>query len=131
MLIGEWQTVVLDYDKTAEYSGQDIDTTSDLFDLGSGLLGQAGLYDGIQIIVPTIDTGTLSLLVAQTPVITEVPIPLHIDKGDGTTVLWTLSSGTGALMVTVYGVGAVQYGRLKTGGNQSANRTFKVRGIRS
>jgi hypothetical protein len=130
MIIGDWQTVTLDYDKTAEYSGQDIDTTSDLFDLTGGL-SEKGFYDGFEIIIPTIETGTVSLLIAQTSTITEVPVPLHVSNGVGATVLWTVTSGTGGLQTAAHNVGAIQYGRIKTGGNQSANRSFKIRGFRS
>ena len=129
MIIGDWQTVVLDYDKTAEYSGQDIDTTSDLFDLTGGV-SEKGFYDGFEIIVPTIETGTLSLLIAQTSTITEVPVPLHVSNGVGSTVIWTVASGTGGLQVAAFNVGAIRFGRIKTGGNQSANRTFYIRGFK-
>jgi hypothetical protein len=129
MITGDWITVVLDYDKTAEYSGQDIDTTSDLFDLGADLPKK--LYDGFDLQVPTIDTGTAGILVAQTDTITEVPIAMHVSNGVGSTVVWTVASGTGAIIVSCRGCPAFQYGRIKTGGNQSANRTFKIRGIRS
>ena len=117
-----WQAVLMDIDLTAEYSGEDIDRTSALVDLGF----EAG---GVMIMVPTIDSATIGLLVQRDSVIATVPVALHHKKvSDDSTTAWITTAGTGGYMITVP-LGGVRYFRILTGSNQTADRTFYVKGI--
>ena len=117
-----WQAVTLDYDKTAEFSGQDIDRTSDLVDLG---------YEasGIVVFVPTIDSAAISFMVQRDGTITTVPVDLHYKKpADGSTAIWQSTAGTGGYAIHCDCLGGIRYLRIYTSQNQTANRTFYVLG---
>ena len=117
-----WQTVLLDYDLAAEFSGQDIDRTSHLADIGF----EAG---GVMIFVPTIESATISLLVQRDSAITTVPVALHYKlPSDATTAAWATTASTGGLMIHCPVLGGIQYFRILTGADQTANRTFYFKG---
>lgn len=116
-----WQSVLMDIDLPAEYSGEDIDRTSALVNLGFEA-------SGVMIFVPTIDSATIGLLVQRDAAIATVPVPLHWKKvSDDTTTAWLTTASTGGFMIhaPLYGI---QYFRILTGANQTADRTFYVKG---
>ena len=117
-----WQSVLLDYDLTAQYSGEDIDRTSALVDLG---------YEcsGVLIYVPAIDSATIGLLIQRDSAITTVPAALHYRQtSDNATAVWATTAGTGGYYIHCDCLGAVRYFRILTGADQTANRTFYVMG---
>jgi hypothetical protein len=117
----EWQSVVMDIDLTAEYSGEDINRTSALVNLGFEA-------SGVMIFVPTIDSATISLLVQRDAEIDTVPVPLHWKKvSDDSTTAWVTTAGTGGYMINIP-LGGIQYFRILTGADQTADRTFYVKG---
>lgn len=116
-----WQSVLMDIDLAAEYSGEDIDRTSALVDLGFEA-------SGVMIFVPAIDSATIGLLVQRDSAIATVPVALHWKKvSDDSTTAWVTTAGTGSLMIHVP-LGGIQYFRILTGANQTADRTFYVKG---
>ena len=118
----EWQTVLMDIDLVAEYSGADIDRTSALVDLNF----EAG---GVMIFIPTIDSATISLLVQRDSSIATVPVALHYKKpSDASTAAWATTASTGGLMIHCPVLGGVQYLRILTGAEQTSDRTFYVKG---
>jgi len=117
-----WQSVLMDIDLTAQYSGEDIDRTSALVDLGFEA-------SGVMIVVPTIDSAAVSLLVQMDGEIDTVPVALHHKKpADDSTALWATTAGTGGFMIHVPCLGGIRYFRIYTGANQTADRTFYVKG---
>ena len=118
----EWISVLMDIDLTAEYAGEDIDRTSALVDLGF----EAG---GVMIFVPTIDSATISLLVQRDGLIATVPVALHHKKpSDDSTAAWVTTAGTGGYMIHCPVLGGIRYFRILTGADQTADRTFYVKG---
>jgi len=116
-----WQSVLMDIDLPAEYAGEDIDRTSALVDLGF----EAG---GVMLFVPTIDNATIGLLVQRDSNIATVPVPLHYKKpSDDATVSWTTTASTGGFMINIP-LGGIQYFRVLAGSDQTADRTFYVKG---
>ena len=118
-------TVTLDYDKTAEYSGQDIDRCSDLCDLGEE-------FSDVLIWIPALSASAeVSLMVQRDGKITTVPMPLHVGDGNAAgSYLLCSSSGAGTIAL-LFHVGAVQFFRIYCGADQTANRTFYVRGVKN
>jgi hypothetical protein len=116
-----WQSVLMDIDLTAQYSGEDIDRTSALVDLG---------YDctGVSVFVPTIDSAAVSLLVQRDSTITTVPVALHYRQtSDNATALQATTASTGGYVFN-FKLDSIRYLRIYTGANQTADRTFYVRG---
>lgn len=123
MIESQWYTATIDIDRDpAEYSGMDVDRCSSLVDLGKN-------YSFLIIEVPTIDSATVGVLVQQVASTATVPKALHYVKADDSTAAFVTTAGTGAYSITVpiYGY---QYIRLLTGADQTADRSFKVRGVR-
>jgi len=117
-----WQSVLMDIDLTAEYSGEDIDRTSALVDLGRECTG-------VIIYIPTINSAAVSLLVQRDSAIATVPYALHYRQtSDNATALWATTASTGAIYIHCSVLGAIRYFRIYTGANQTADRTFYVLG---
>ena len=118
----EWLPVLMDIDLVAEFVGEDIDRTSALVDLGF----EAG---GVMIFVPTIDNATIGLLVQRNSAITTVPVALHYMKfADDSTAAWVTTASTGGFMIHIPCLGGIQYFRILTGADQTADRTFYCKG---
>lgn len=116
-----WQSVLMDIDLAAEYSGEDIDRTSALVDLGFEA-------SGVMIFVPTIDSATIGLLVQRDSAIASVPVALHHKKpADDSTAAWVTTASTGGYMIHVP-LDGIQYFRILTGADQTSDRTFYVKG---
>jgi hypothetical protein len=117
-----WQSVLLDYDLAAEFSGEAIARTSALVDLGREC-------SGVDILVPAIDSATIGLLVQMDSAIATVPVALHYKKpADGSTAAWLTTASTGGYVIHIDCLGAIRYFRILTGADQTANRTFYVLG---
>jgi len=116
-----WQSVLMDIDLTAQYSGEDIDRTSALVDLGHDC-------SGVTVFVPTIDSAAVSLLVQRDGEIDTVPVALHYRQtSNNATALQATTAGTGGYVFT-FDCDGIRYFRIYTGANQTADRTFYVRG---
>ncbi len=127
---GAWITATLDYDATAtgEFSGFDADQYTENIDLGRA-------FDKVTVIIPALDAAsTVSVYGIPedgTAIKTNVPVAIHAWKdadGDGT-VLQATASGSGGIIAT-FDIWGFRYIRLKTSGNQAANRIFYCRGIK-
>ena len=123
MRSSSWQSVLLDYDRASEFTGDDVDQFSALFDLGDN-------YEFLTVIVPALSaSGTVTLYIQRDAAIATVPVIVHVLDDDATgSFAHATSSGAGAIVVT-FRIGAVQYIRLRVGGDQTENRTFYVRGF--
>jgi len=117
----KWQSVLLDIDLPAEYAAEDIDRTSSLVNLGFEA-------SGVMIFIPTIDSATIGLLVQRDSAIATVPIALHYKKfADDASAAWLTTASTGGIMINIP-LGGIQYFRILTGADQTADRTFYVKG---
>jgi hypothetical protein len=129
MIESAWKTVLLDYNRAAtEFTGDDVDQFSALCDLGKA-------YDSVTIIVPAIDSSTIGVWVQMVASTATVPVVWHHGQVTGATPAWgtaayatTASTGSYAINIPIPGV---QYLRIRCNTNQTADRTFYVRGIRS
>jgi len=119
---GKPQTCLMDIDRSTEFTGDDVDQYSNLVDLG-------GFYENVQVFIPTIDSATVSLAVQKTGAVTEVPLPFYDwnDSDADGDVLKATTAATTTHVVTFKGVHC-QYLRVKTSNDQTADRTFYVRG---
>jgi hypothetical protein len=112
----------MDIDLVAEFVGQDINRTSHLCDLGYE-------FTGVMIFVPTIDNATIGLLVQRDSAIATVPVPLHSVKfADDSTGALVTTASTGGFMIHIPCLGGIQYFRILTGADQTADRTFYCKG---
>ena len=117
----KWQAVLMDINLPAEYAAEDIDRTSALVDLGF----EAG---GVMVFVPTIDSATIGVLVQRDGEIATVPVALHYKKpSDDATAAWTTTASTGGFMIEI-SLGGIRFFRILTGADQTADRTFYVKG---
>jgi hypothetical protein len=118
-----WIDAVLDFNRAGEFAGDDVDRYSALVDLGHE-------YSGVAILIPTIENALVSVYAQEDALIATVPKPVHIWKSDNTSALFATSTGTGGIYVACCPLGGVlRYIRLYTSENQTADRTFKVKGI--
>ena len=116
-----WQSVLMDIDLPAQYSGEDIDRTSALVDLGQDC-------SGVTVFVPTIDSAAVSLLVQRDSAITTAPVALHYRQAsDNATALQATTASTGGYVFN-FDLDTIRYFRIYTGADQTADRTFYVRG---
>jgi len=128
MFHSDWKTCLMDIDRDAEFSGDDVDQYSKLVDLGRA-------YETLVIEVPTIDSATVSVYTQSTPPVTVVPKAVHHGQVTGgtpawETAAWATTAGTGAYFISCP-IGGCQFVRIKTSVNQTADRTFYLRGVRS
>lgn len=118
-----WKSVLLDYDRSSEFTGDDVDQFSALVEL-------RGNYEFLTVIIPALSaSGTVTPYIQRDGAIATVPVIVHVLDGDATgSFAHATSSGAGDIAVT-FRIGGVQYLRLRVGANQTANRTFYVRGF--
>lgn len=123
MFSSEWQTATLDYDRSAtQFVGDDVDRFTDLIDLGAD-------YENILVFIPTIDSSVVTPYIQRDSSTATVPVAMHILDDDATgSFAHATTAGTGAITV-IFRIGATRYLRLYTGSNQTADRTFYVRGF--
>jgi hypothetical protein len=129
MIESEWKSVLLDYDRSAtEFTGDDVDQFSALCDLGKA-------YDSVTIFVPTIDSSTIGIWVQRVASTATVPVAWHHGQVTGETpafgtAAFATTASTGSYVINIPLPG-IQYLRIRCNSNQTADRTFLVRGIRS
>ena len=113
MLTSEWKSAVITY-------ATDDDLTAEV-DLGDN-------YEFLTVLIPTINSATVSIHVSDTTGGTFYPVHDWLDNDADNTVLVATTDGTGGISAT-FRIGGVQYIKVATSAAQSANRTFKVRGF--
>lgn len=124
MLNGSRTAVLLDIDRSPEFSGDDADQYSKLISLDKP-------YDRLVIDIPTIDSATVTVYAQPDDSVLTVPVAIHYRQtSDNATAAMSTTASTGGLRIT-FDVGLVQFLRLKTSQNQTADRVFYVTGIRS
>jgi hypothetical protein len=124
MIYSTWKTATIDIDRATEFTGDDVDRFSSLVDLEKP-------YESLILSVPAIDSAALSVYVQQDDSIATTPFIVHLYKPEaaGNAVMAT-TAGTGSITI-VLPIGGVQFVRIYSGANQSADRAIKVRGVRS
>ncbi len=124
MIYQNRQSALIDIDRATEFTGDDVDQYSALIKFDKP-------YEKIIIEVPTLDSSTVTVYAQENDSISTVPLPIHYRQtSDNATALWATTAGTGGFRITV-DVGLAQFIRIRTGSNQTADRTFYVTGIRS
>jgi len=118
---GPWQSVLLDIDRDAEFTGDDVDQYSKLVDLG-------GDFANVLVVIPTITSSTVGIAINKEPYIAEVPSLLYILDDDATGNFLSATTAATTAMSIKFEVGVARYIRIKCGANQAADRTFYVRG---
>lgn len=121
-----WKTVTLDFDRSStEFVGDDVDRFSELCDLGS-------VYEKIVVIIPPLSTsGAVSIYGQNLPAIATVCFQVQAWDTDATGhYAHATSSGAGSI-IAIFNVGGLQYFRVNVDANQSANRVFYCKGVRS
>jgi hypothetical protein len=124
MIPSEWKSVLLDYDRaTEEFVGDDVDRFSALLDLGE-------CYEFITVLIPALSAeGTVTPYIQKDEKIATIPVAVHAMDDDTTgSFAHATSSGAGSIAV-IFRIGGAQYIRLYVGADQTANRTFYVRGF--
>jgi hypothetical protein len=119
---GEVQTILLDIDRAAEFSGDDVDQYSKLCSLG-------GVFSNVLLYIPTITEAAISLAVQRDASIATVPVALNILDDDATGHFAHATTAGTAAMAIVFHVGAAEFFRVKAGANQAADRTFYAIGF--
>ena len=105
MIPGSWKDATITYLTDADLTAA--------VDLGRD-------YETLLIQIPTIDSSTLILHACETLGGTYYPV--------GNSV--SIAASTGGF-TDVWDIGGVRYIKIETGTDQTANRTFRVRGVRS
>lgn len=123
MKCSKWFTATIDIDRATEFTGDDVDQYSKLVDLLENYEFLTVHFDS------AITSATLTPVVQVGPGVDEVPVPVHVLDDDATgSFAHATTAGTTQVSVT-FRIGGYQYVRLKTGANQAADETFKVRGF--
>lgn len=124
MIPSGWILATLDYDRSVdEFVGDDADRFTDLVDLG-------GSFEFITVLIPALDaSGTVTPYIQMNDAIATVPVAVHALDDDATgSFAHATSSGAGSIAVT-FRIGGAEYIRLYVGADQTANRSFYVRGF--
>ncbi len=108
---------LVDIDRDAEFTGDDVDQYSKLVDLG-------GVFENVLVYIPTITSATVTLCLQRDSGITTVPLPLYILDTNATGNFLSATTAATTTMAILFKVGGVQYFRVKCGANQSADVTF-------
>ena len=127
MYQSQWLNATIDIDRSTQFAGDDVDRYTSIVDLGSD-------YESLVIIVPALDAAsTIAVFVQELAAVATVPIALHAkrDADETTSAQWLTTSGAGSFAITCNALGCFRYIRIKTSANQAADRTFRVRGVRS
>jgi hypothetical protein len=120
---GDWETVLMDIDRDAEFAGDDVDQYSSLVNLGAE-------YKYATVFIPALDAAaTITPYLQRDSAIATVPVISHFwnDADADTNVAQATASGSGGLVITFF-IGCCQYLRLKASADQAADRTFYVKG---
>lgn len=120
--VGGWKNAVIDIDRDTEFSGDDVDRYSSLVDLGDD-------FKYATVFIPAIDSAAVTPYLQRDGQVATVPVASHFwnDADADTNVIQSTIAGTGGITITFF-VGCCQYLRLYAGANQTADRTFYVKG---
>ncbi len=123
MKVSAWKTLNLDFDRSSDgFTDEDVDRFTELLDLGEA-------YEFITVLIPTIESATITPYIQNDEKVATNPFPIHVLDDDATgSFLHATSAGTGGIAVT-FRIGGVQYIRLYTGADQTADRAFLVKGF--
>ena len=118
----DWISSLMDVDRDAEFTGDDVDRWSSVIDLGNN-------YEFVTITIPTIVSATISVGVMRNEVVTSVPSLVYAlsDAATGNYLHATTAAETA--MTVVFRIGGCRYFRIKSGANQTGDITFYVRGF--
>ncbi len=130
MIPGPRKDAVINITRVTEFTGDDVDQYSKVVDL-------EGAFEFLAVYVPTIDSATITPYVQRdshidTAVVANgtVPVPTHFfhDNDADTDIAQATVASTGGYFI-VFNIGGEQFVRIKASQNQTANRTFSVRGF--
>ena len=118
-----WKTALIDIDRSAEFTGDDVDQYSKLVDLGQD-------FEEIVLDVPTLTSSALNIYVQKDGEVATVPVAVHYRQPtDLATAAWGTTASTGAFSISAK-IGGYQYLRVRAASNQAADRSIKVRGVK-
>jgi hypothetical protein len=124
MIESSWISILLDYNRASEFTGDDVDRYSALCDLGRA-------YEKILLYIPDLVASTVSVYVQRDGAIATVPKPLHYrQSSDNATAAWATTNSSELCYIIIPAEG-VQYFRLYTSADQTSDVTFYAKGIRS
>ena len=118
---GPWKSVLIDIDRATEFSGDDVDQYSAVFDLESD-------YEFVTVMIPTVTSATTGVCVQRNDAVATVPLPVYEFDDDATGDFLHATTAATTSHVVSFRIGGFQFGRIKMGANQAADRTFYVRG---
>ncbi len=123
MIPGKWQEALIDIDRAAEFSGDDVDQFTKLVNLDMP-------FEFLTVLVPAVDSGAITPYVQKEPAVDTVPVPVHFfhDNNADTDVVQSTVADTGSKAIT-FNIGGNQFVRLKVAADQSADRSLQVRGF--
>lgn len=120
-----FQTAAIDIDRSSEFTGDDVDQFSSLVNLGC-------LCNKVIIESPTLTSTALNIYVQKDGEVDTVPIILHSRKiSDESTGAWATTAGTTANSIVCDCLGGYKFIRIRATSNQTADREFKVCGIKN
>lgn len=123
MIPSQWFSVLLDYDRASEFTGDDVNQYSAVCDLG-------GAYEFVTVICPIMDSGDVTIYIQKTVAITEIPALMHVLDYDATgSLVQTSATVSTAAIALTFAIGGAQYFRLRTSGDQDQNITYYARGF--
>jgi len=124
MITSGWKSCTIDIDRSAEFTGDDVDQYSGLLDLGQN-------YKYATVFIPSgMDSATVTPYVQRTQNKDDVPYAMHFwnDNDADTNIAQATVASTGGLYVTFW-IGGAQYLRLKASENQDPDVVFYVMGF--
>ncbi len=129
MYEGSWKEGLIDINHTAvgQFTGYDADRDSLIIDMGKSCTQ-------ILMLVPTIDSATVSIGVCRTMTETEEPVMFYewvFESGTPDAIAdialtFTASTGKKAIPINVFGA---RYLRIRLSADQTADRTFYFKGV--
>jgi len=127
-LYGSWITEIWDINATdvGEFSGYDADKYSGLIDLG-------GVYDKVQVIIPTITSSTIAVYGVPedgTALKTNVPLPIYSLDSDATGSFLQATTANVTTCIATFDIYGFEFIRLYSATNQAGDVTFYCRGVR-
>ena len=118
MFAGAWKDAVITF-------GTDDDLTPEV-DLG-------GYFDHVLVLVPVLENATVALHIGDLDSEDEADsrtfYPVHAFDDDATGSFAHATTADTAVKAVIFKAGCARFIKIMTGAGQSANRTFKVRGL--
>lgn len=119
-----WIASLMDVDrKPLEFTGDDVDRFTSIIDL-------KGNYEFVTVIIPIMVSSTITVYIQMTPLVSEVPVVLHIlDEDAAGSFAQTSATIETAATALTFRIGGAQYFRLYTSANQTSNITWYAKGF--